>query len=98
MKTSHFLFMDIALTHLISLKETVAIVTGSALLGCFLAGSMGTLWEKHTPSQSIRPKGTLLGSLTKQEPLGPTKEVDADSCICPEFFSDSLPGPCSWQL
>lgn len=43
--TQHFLFVAIliTLTHLISLEEIVAIVTEPALLGGFLASSIGII-------------------------------------------------------
>lgn len=46
--TQHFLFVAIliTLTRLISLEEAVATVSESALLGGFLASSIGIIWEK----------------------------------------------------
>lgn len=83
--TQHFLFVAIliTLTHLISLEEIVAIVTEPALLGGFLASSIGIIWKNKkqkttSPSQSFRPKGTHLALLTKLAALCLAKKGDSD--------------------
>lgn len=92
--TRHFLFVDLTLTHLISLEEIIAIVTESALLGCFLAGSKGTVWRKHIIFTRCPSEGhTHLCVSCKVSGPWSNQGGGLRSCICLEFFSDHFPVP-----